>query len=239
MITYQQAGALLGLAAARDQRTVGEADVHAWHDDLNAAGITYDDARAALTHFYVAQGALPVDDRFRATTPDVIHHARALRQDRLRNFVYNYNGDPDETPQLYLGRLRTQIAATADGQMMPPPLLVALEGGPAPEVTAELIGAVREMPEEEAQPAPPRRCGPLAVQCPQCHARVGRHCTWSGGARRPAHAARKRAVSGVPLPGEDETATRRAASAAALARLTPEERTALDHWRQDLADGAQ
>lgn len=41
---------LLGLAAARDQRTVGDADVLAWHEDIG--DLDFADARAALGRHY-------------------------------------------------------------------------------------------------------------------------------------------------------------------------------------------
>jgi hypothetical protein len=41
---------LLGLAAARDRRTIGEADVAAWHTDLN--DLTFDEAREALNRHF-------------------------------------------------------------------------------------------------------------------------------------------------------------------------------------------
>ncbi|PBO24035.1 hypothetical protein CLM85_12610, partial [Streptomyces albidoflavus] len=80
MISYEEVGALLGLAAARDQRIAGEADVLAWHADLNAASINYADADAALTRFYAVEMAgLEPDKRRRVTTPDVIAIARKIR----------------------------------------------------------------------------------------------------------------------------------------------------------------
>lgn len=41
---------LLGAIAARDQRTVGETDVLAWHEDL--ADLDFDDARAAVSRHF-------------------------------------------------------------------------------------------------------------------------------------------------------------------------------------------
>lgn len=45
-----EAALILAAAAARDLRTVGEADVLAWHEDLE--DITYPEAREALKRYY-------------------------------------------------------------------------------------------------------------------------------------------------------------------------------------------
>lgn len=45
-----QIAALLGLAAARDYRKVGETDVLAWHEDLH--DLDFDDAREAVSRHY-------------------------------------------------------------------------------------------------------------------------------------------------------------------------------------------
>lgn len=223
MIDYEQAGELLGLAAARDQRTVGEADVHAWYDDLNAAGITYDDARAALTRFYVAQGDLRPEDRFRATTPDVIHHARAVRCERLANFAYE--PPPGDADPHYLARLRGQLAAIAGGYVPAPPDAPALEGGPHPRVVAELAGIGRAIPEPDREQAAAinqiRRPGPLGIDCPTCHAPIGRPCKTRLRKNTPRpHGARRRIAAGQPAATETpaEIEQRRAAALAYLAR---------------------
>lgn len=49
-MNLSETAVLLGLAAARDQRTVGETDVRAWHEDLE--DIDFDDARQAITRHY-------------------------------------------------------------------------------------------------------------------------------------------------------------------------------------------
>lgn len=115
-ISFEQVGKILALAAARDQRTVGEADVLAWHSDLNAARVSYDDADAALTRFYgVDMARLDPEHRRRVTTPDIIATARKMRAERLQNF--RYEPDPsDENPREYLRRLRAQIADVAEGR---------------------------------------------------------------------------------------------------------------------------
>lgn len=229
-ISFEDVGMLLGLAAARDQRTTGDADALAWHADLNAAGINYEDAQAALTRFYSHYMArLQPEDRRRVTTPDVISIARKLRSERLENFIYD--GDPDESPAQYLARLRNQIEATASGRQQPTGGIPALGGGPHPSVANILAGAFREVPadddEESAEDVSSvRRPGPLGYDCPECKAAAGRPCrTRFGGKERPPHQVRIETAGGRKRTEEDrereqaEIERRRAASRRALADL--------------------
>lgn len=235
MITFEEAGRLLGLAAARDQRTVGDADILAWHSDLNAAGVAYTDAEAALTRFYAVEMAgLEPEDRRRVTTPDVISIARKIRNERLANFVYE--PPPGERDPNYLARLRGQITQVANGAR---PALIerpALEGGPHKSVLKELAKVGRDVPEEpgEDKPEPDpvaevRRPGPLGVECPVCQAAIGRPCRVEIGDKRrelrKPHSARTRVANGGPaqLESPDEIERRRAASAARLTAITEED----------------
>ncbi|WP_049569141.1 hypothetical protein [Streptomyces sp. SBT349] len=195
-IDFEQVGMLLGLAAARDQRTVGDADTLAWHQDLNAAAVGYRDAEAAITHFYaVVMAGLEPKDRRRITTPDIISIARQLRRERLANL--RYDGDPDETPQQYLARLRTQIAAVADGLAGPDAGQRALgPGTPTRRTTRALAAVGRDIPADAASASKVRRPGPGGIACPKCHAPIGRPCRLPSGAERPkAHPARVTAAT--------------------------------------------
>lgn len=49
-MTKSEIAMLLGLAAARDRRTVGHADVEGWYVDLG--DLTFDEARAALNQHF-------------------------------------------------------------------------------------------------------------------------------------------------------------------------------------------
>jgi len=225
-ITFEQVGDVLALAAARDQRTVGDGDILAWYDDLNAARVTYDDARAALTRFYVEQATLEPDQRFRATSPDVIRLARKNRAERLANFVYE--PPAGETDPSYLVRLRAQRQAVASGQISPATHAPALEGRPHPVVAKQLEAVGRTVPDadDESTAVSIRRPGPLGVDCPTCHAPIGRPCkapALEGRQReRPPHAARKTLAQGEPLPdpaaAAAEAERRRAASRRFLER---------------------
>lgn len=189
-INFEQIGLLLGLAAARDQRTTGDADALAWHADLNTAGINYATASAALSRFYVDQAALHVDQRYRATTPDIIAIARKIRAERLEGFVYE--PPPGDSDPHYLERLRTQRAAVADGLREADPTRRAIETNPR-AMEAITAGIGRAVPDEVAAV---KRPGPLGVECPKCRAPIGRPCRLPGGNERPAHPVRVAAAGG-------------------------------------------
>lgn len=218
MITYEEAGQILALAAARDQRTVGDADILAWHADLNAAGLSYADADAALTRFYAVEMAnLKTEDRRRVTTPDVIAIARKIRNERLANFVYE--PPPGDDDPNYLQRLRGQLEATANGQRPALTERPALEGRPHPDVAKALAGLVGQtVPDEDGDTSSVKRPGPLGIECPKCRAAIGRPCRTPGGKERTAHPARNGEASD-PAAEQAEMERRRKASARHLTRL--------------------
>jgi hypothetical protein len=130
-ITYDEVGEFLALAAARDQRTVGDADILAWYSDLNAARVNARAAQAALTHYYaVIAPKFDPERRHRINAPDLLAIIRKARADRLGTGALVDDGDPDETPEQFLARKRATEQAVADGRIAPPPALAAI--GPAP-----------------------------------------------------------------------------------------------------------
>jgi hypothetical protein len=239
VITFEDVSTLLGLAAARDQRTVGRADILAWHADLSAAGLTRADAENALTVFYQEMANRQPKDRFRVTAVEVIDIAKRARRERVANL--RYDGDPDETPQQYLTRLRARTAALADGRIGPDTGLRALgPGTPDPALLRELAAVGHDVPDDDAPGSRrPVRVGPLTIPCPACKAPLGRHCRSDGAPRTVAHATRRRAARDAhDLPREDaaEIAARQAASAAHLQQLTDEERAELQQFKQQLTE---
>lgn len=237
MITFEDASTLLGLAAARDQRTVGRADILAWHADLSAAGLTRADAEAALTAFYQEMASRRPQDRFRATAVDLIDIAKRARRERVANL--RYDGDPDETPRQYLARLRARTAALADGRIQPDTGLRALgPGTPGPWLVRELAAVGHDVPgDDPAGSRRPIRVGPLTVACPACKAPLGRHCRSDGRPRAVAHAARRRAARdahGLPREDTDQIAARKEAAVAYLGQLPPEERARLEAFQRQI-----
>ena len=242
MITFEDASALLGLAAARDQRTVGRADVLAWHADLSAAGLTRADAEAALTVFYQEMASRQPKDRYRVTAVDLIDIAKRARRERVANL--RYDGDPDETPEQYLNRLRARTSALADGRIGPDTGLRALgPGTPDPRLIRELETIGHDVPgDDPTSSRRPVRVGPLTVACPACLAPLGRHCRSNGRPRTVAHAARRRAARDAHnLPREDtaQIAARKEAATAYLNRLTVEQRADLEQFQQQLTEEPQ
>lgn len=235
--TFDDASRLLGLAAARDQRTVGRADILAWQADLDAAGLTPADAEQALSSFYQEMASRPREQRYRATPVDLIDIARQARRERVRDV--RYDGDPDETTEQYLARYRARIRALADGQIGPDEGLRALGTGPSAALSQALAGVGRQVPDNDtsAPATRPIRTGPLTVPCPACRAPVGRHCRANGRTRTVAHAARRRAAReahGIPQDDAASVDARRAAAAAALERLTDDERAQLDAFQFEM-----
>lgn len=238
LFSFDDAARLLGLAAARDQRTVGRADILAWQADLDAAGLTLTDAEQALSSFYQEMASRPREQRYRVTPVDLIDIAKRSRRERLVNFRYEAS-DPDETPQQYLARLRARTRAVADGQIGPDEGLRVLGRGPSVEFDQALAGVVRQVSDEDTavSPARPARSGPLTVSCPACQAPLGRHCRANARPRTVAHAARRRAareVHGMPQDDDASVERRRAAATAALDRLTVDERAQLDAFQTEM-----
>jgi hypothetical protein len=180
-------------------------------------------------------------DRYRVTAVDLIDIAKRARRERVANL--RYDGDPDETPQQYLTRLRARTAALADGRIGPDTGLRALSpGSPDTRLMRELAAVGNDVPgDEDAGSRRPVRVGPLTVPCPACLAPLGKHCRSNGHPRTVAHAARRRAARDAhDLPREDLTqiAARKEAAAAHLAGLTAEQRAELEQFQQQLTQEA-
>jgi hypothetical protein len=74
-VTRHETALLLGLAAARDYRTIGEIDVAAWHQDL--ADIDFADAREAVSRHYR-------ESTDRLMPAHIRRHVKAIRADRAK-----------------------------------------------------------------------------------------------------------------------------------------------------------
>src|SRR5439155_2838301 len=228
----REAAHLLGHCSAFDNRKPSQAAAMAWSAALHDVPLD-DDARAAVAIYY----STPPKD------PDaklwiLPHHVRTLRtkirSKRLENF--QYEPIDGETVPEYLARLRGQTAAIASGRVGPPSGRLAIEGGPSKEFVAELeargwqgLKAVDGDEDAELVDAV-HRSGPLGVECPACHAAIGRPCKTPGGTdkqplgkpRLKPHSARLRAAGGESEATAEERAAEekriRAMSARHLAR---------------------
>jgi hypothetical protein len=203
-----EAALLLGHCAAFDNRTVGEADATAWASALH--DVPYDsDARAAVAAFY---GTPPKDPSQRLwIQPHNVRTGRSrIRSARLENF--QYEPLPDETPAEFLARYKGQVQAIASGRVAAPTGQPALDGGPSREFMRELEArgwegnrtVDDETPVEVELIDTVRRSGPLGIECPACHAAIGKPCKAPGASekqpmgkpRLKPHTARLRAANG-------------------------------------------
>lgn len=218
----REAAELLGHCAMFDNRKPSQGAAVAWASALHDVPLDAD-AKAAVSVFYTTP---PKDPDARLWI--MPHHIRSLRSKirsaRLINFQYEPVGD--ETVDEYLIRLRGQTQAIASGRAAAPSGRLALEGGP-PKGFMEALEArgwegnrrVADTDEEQLADAV-RRAGPLGVECPACHAAIGRPCKSPGGSdkqplgkpRSNPHSARLRAAQGVP----EQTAADRAAQERAI-----------------------
>lgn len=108
---------LLTLIAARDRRTVGEADVAAWLEDVG--DLAFADARAAVSRHFR-------ESREWVMAADIRRHVKAIRAERLKNSDLaippaDLEGDD------YRQAIRDGIRAIGDGRRIPP--AVAQGGG--------------------------------------------------------------------------------------------------------------
>ncbi|WP_018908771.1 hypothetical protein [Salinispora arenicola] len=110
---------ILAAAAARDLRTVGDADVLAWHEDLG--DITYPEAREALRRHYR-------DSTDRIMPAHIRHHTRTIRDEHRRQVAHQVRALPsryeDDT---------TRDARAARGAELCRQAIAAALGGTADE----------------------------------------------------------------------------------------------------------
>lgn len=157
--------ALLALVAAYDRRTVGEADVEAWHTIATECGWTFPLARRALIDYKKRGGDRPWLQPAHIT--DAIEAARAT----IRRQVFSRDLVPPkhlaDDPRAELEWRRQHIAAIteraltawASGQQLPQlEAPAASEPGEPPENITELIGSRFRLPaharNRHGQPAP-------------------------------------------------------------------------------------
>lgn len=212
-MTPDDAARLLAACAAFDNRQPSEVAKRAWAAALRKVPMD-DDCFEAVARYY----ATPAKDgaRLWIQPADVITHRNTIRRERLENFVYEPPADLDDPD--FIKRLRSQQYAVGSGSVPAPTEAPALAGGPAKQVAEFLKSVGREVPDEDEEVAKVRRAGPLGIECPKCHAPIGRPCRLSSGKERAPHIARQGDATD-PATEAAEIERRRAASAAALNRL--------------------
>lgn len=98
-MTRAETAVLLGLAAARDCRKIGDADVAAWHEDLH--DLDFADAKTAVSRHYR-------DSTDRVMPAHVRRHVRAIRAERrqqaeVRALPSPFENDPSRTIRVRRG----------------------------------------------------------------------------------------------------------------------------------------
>ncbi|MFF2940839.1 hypothetical protein ACFVSQ_13445 [Streptomyces niveus] len=218
-----EAQKLLAACAAFDNRQPSQIAKRAWATALKDVPLDQD-AFDAVARFY---GTPPKEtgQRLWIQPHDVRTWRKVIRAERLENFTYD--GDPDETPQQYLARLRRQIGATAAGEIPAAANAPALEGGPHWSVAKELEDVGQKVPPGEEAATAIRRAGPLGIVCPICQAAIGRPCKSAlrNRASKVIHPARRRLAAGETAATEspEEIERRRVASLARLAQMAANE----------------
>ncbi|HEU5032715.1 MAG TPA: hypothetical protein VFV01_47885 [Spirillospora sp.] len=144
---------LLALCASFDQRTVGEADVHAWHYAIS--DLDYRTAAAAVRDWYKANDEGRIDfQKLRA-------QVKRVRRDRLTARAMPVpDADPDD-PVAYQQALAAQIGTIAAGYDLPAQL--RQPAPPPPEITGR-------------NGRDPAVVAALRITCPWCRAGRGERC---------------------------------------------------------------
>lgn len=225
----KEAAELLAHCSGFDNRQPSLAAAKSWASALH--DVPFDqDARDAVAAYYTTPPQNPNERLW-----ILPHHVRTLRSKirsaRLENF--QYEPLPDETVGEFMARYRGQVQAIASGRIPAPVGRLALQCGPSREFMHELEarGWEGNRTVEAELTDTVRRSGPLGVECPACHAAIGRPCKTPGGndrqplgkPRLKPHSARLRAAQGVPETTEAEQAEQeqriRQMSAAHFARI--------------------
>lgn len=173
-MTPEEVVDVLMKAAAFDQRTIGQADVLAWHEVIGR--IDREDALTAVTRHYT-------ESRDRIMPADVVRLVRVIREERQRPERhevrelpgrYEPDADRDARKQANLKRLR-RIAERAaaklsmDRELQKAANAAALEdalsASPDPETARSQFEAVRQAAERERGVRGPDR-GTVVIQGP-------------------------------------------------------------------------
>lgn len=180
-ITLEEVRDLVKQIVIRDQRFGVEFDLAAWFQDLNYAQVSYQAALEALVHYYTkVWPEQPPEQRFRATAPELIAIVRKQRRERLAETEFVYvPGDPDEPTPVYLARLRSQIAAVADGNPVPE-IARLVRSRPVKELVSGLVPKT-VIPEEIRKGLGRRRHPALAYMCPKCGTPAQKLCVRDDG----------------------------------------------------------
>ena len=198
-MTPSQVAELLTFCAAFDRRTIGKADVLAWHTVLG--DIDHAEASDAVSAHY--------RDQTRWIMPaDIRGAVRTVHRDRLERHTEAHPPAGDTGDHAYQAALLAERTAVASGQTRPHSV-PALPPGTSDQPT----GRARAILAAVGDRIPTTREGVvnvLGVPCPRCYATPGRTCTTAGKRRADAHPGRledaRRSAAGLPPADPADTA---------------------------------
>lgn len=143
-MNQQEAAALLGVAAAFDNRKPDPDAALAWSAAL--WDVRFEDARAAVVQHYRTSSEWLMPKMVLAE----VKRLRALRIKEHGDVYVPPEIDPDDTVA-YQRYLRTARQAIADGEPLEKPALVAVDG--PPEQVARLRALIGTSADDESEPA--------------------------------------------------------------------------------------
>lgn len=134
-----EAALILAAAAARDLRTVGEADVLAWHEDLE--DITYPEAREALKRYYR-------DHTDRIMPAHIRQLVRIIRDERRRTNAHEVRALPsrfedDTTRDRRVASGAEKVREALAAALQPKPLEEPEELSPSDEIRQRALERAR------------------------------------------------------------------------------------------------
>lgn len=136
---HSEVGDLLTMCAGFDNRTVGEANVVAWHQIIGH--LPYVQAKIAVLEYYTRES--------RQMMPaDVMAGVKRIRRDALESAdaTFVYTGDPDDTGE-WKRQLLAHRTAIGDGEVIVPP---AIENPVNPQKAIEGLANEKKMPRKRS-----------------------------------------------------------------------------------------
>jgi hypothetical protein len=135
-MTRSEIALLLGAIAGRDQRTIGDADVLAWHEDLG--DLDFQDARAAVSRHFRETAA-------RIMPAHIRHHVRIIRSERretaeIRELPSRFETDDERDDRIRrnVAKIRALLADMAERHSVPD-VGIETPADPSEEIRAKAI----------------------------------------------------------------------------------------------------
>jgi len=134
-MTRSEIALLLGAMAARDQRTVGETDVLAWHEDIG--DLEFDEARQAVSRHYR-------DSVERIKPAHVRQHVKVIRAERraaaeVRELPSRYENDGERDQRTARNKAKISEVLQQIAAKRSVPDVPAAEVTPSDEIRARAI----------------------------------------------------------------------------------------------------